>query len=154
MIERGAGRIIALTSGSGYSDPLKPAGEGGWGISYGASKAAVHRVAGILAVELAPYGILSFNVDPGYTSTERIAQDMAKYGFEDNGEPAEVVGAVVAWLASQDAAAELNGQNVFAQQFCVEHNLLPWYAGPKQPLSGGRPDLSGARLAALYDPPA
>lgn len=146
MVERGRGRIIALTSGSGYSDPLHAAGEGGWGISYGATKAAIHRVAGILAVELAPYGILTFNVDPGYTSTERIAQDMAKFGFEDTGEPAEVTAAVVAWLADHEEAVKISGENIFAHQFCVEHGLVPGYKGPKHPPSGNRPDLSGARL--------
>jgi NAD(P)-dependent dehydrogenase (short-subunit alcohol dehydrogenase family) len=146
MIERGSGRIIDLTSGSGFSDPRAPAGKGGWGISYGATKAAIHRVAGILAVELAEHGILVFNIDPGYTSTERIAQDMAKYGFEDTGEPAEVVGVVARWLASSDEAEQFNGQTVFAQEFCVERNLLPGYAGPK-PTSGNRWDLSGYHKA-------
>lgn len=142
MIERGGGRIIDLTSGSGFSDPLHPAGQGGWGISYGASKAAIHRVAGILAVELAEHRILVFNIDPGYTSTERIAQDMAKYGFEDTGEPADVVGVVARWLATSDEAVEHNGQTVFAQRFCVERGLLPGYSGPK-PTAGNRWDLSG-----------
>jgi NAD(P)-dependent dehydrogenase (short-subunit alcohol dehydrogenase family) len=148
MIERGGGRIIDLTSASGYSDPSKAAGEGGWGISYGATKAAIHRVAGILAVELARYGVLAFNVDPGSVSTERITQDMAKFGFGGEREPPEVVGAVVRWLATSDEAAALNGQNIFAQQFCVEKRLVPGYAGPKTK-SSGRPDLSGARLAEI-----
>jgi NAD(P)-dependent dehydrogenase (short-subunit alcohol dehydrogenase family) len=147
MIERGAGRIITITSSVGYSDPIAPAGDGGWGLSYGATKAAIHRVTGILATELATNGILSFNVDPGYTRTERIAQDMAKFGFEATGEPPEVVGAVVRWLASASDAHQLNGATVFAQQFCVEHGLLEGYAGPSAPLTGVRPDLSGARLA-------
>jgi NAD(P)-dependent dehydrogenase (short-subunit alcohol dehydrogenase family) len=149
MIERGKGRIIDLTSGSGYSDPINAAGQGGWGISYGATKAAIHRVAPILATELAPYGVLAFNVDPGYIATERIAQDMAKFGFEADGEPPEVVGAVIRWLADSDDAVEFNGQNIFAQQFCVERGLLPGYPGPKPRPSGSRPDLSGARLADI-----
>jgi NAD(P)-dependent dehydrogenase (short-subunit alcohol dehydrogenase family) len=149
MVERGSGRIIDLTSTSGFSDPLSPAGSGGWGISYGATKAALHRVAGILAAEHAADGLLCFNVDPGYTSTERIAQDMAKFGFENSGEPPQVVGEVVRWLATTDEAATLNGQTVFAQQFCVEHDLLPGYPGPKPVKPSMRPDLSGARFAAI-----
>jgi NAD(P)-dependent dehydrogenase (short-subunit alcohol dehydrogenase family) len=153
MVERKRGRIIALTSASGYSDPLHPAGSGGWGISYGSSKAAIHRVAGILAVELAPHGILSFNVDPGYIRTERIAQDMAAFGFEASGEPPEVVGAVIAWLATADEAVEYNGQNIFAQQFCAERDLLPGYTAPKPPPPSSKPDLSGARLQAILPEP-
>ncbi|HLY84217.1 MAG TPA: SDR family oxidoreductase [Acidimicrobiales bacterium] len=151
MIERGSGRIIDLTSASGFSDPFKAAGEGGWGISYGATKAAIHRVAGILAVELGRHGILIFNVDPGYIATERIAQDMAKFGFPADGEPPEVVGAVVNWLATSDEAIELSGQTVFAQQFCAERKLVPGWDGPRQRPPQARPDLSGARLAALAD---
>ncbi|MCU1344940.1 MAG: putative short chain dehydrogenase/reductase [Acidimicrobiia bacterium] len=149
MIERGHGRIINLTSASGYSDPLSPAGEGGWGISYGASKAAIHRVAGILAAELGPKGIYAFNLDPGYTSTERIAQDMSKYGFADDGEPAEVIGVAARWLASEDEAKEMNGQTIFGQLFTIERNLLPGYTGLKKLPAGSRPDLSGARFAAI-----
>jgi NAD(P)-dependent dehydrogenase (short-subunit alcohol dehydrogenase family) len=151
MVERGSGRIISLTSASSFSDPLGAAGSGGWGISYGSSKAALHRVAGILALELAPHNILSFNVDPGYIRTERIAQDMGKFGFAASGEPPEVVGAVVRWLASSDEAHQLNGQTIFAQQFCVEHDLLPGYAGPALKKPSSVPDLSGARLAALFE---
>jgi NAD(P)-dependent dehydrogenase (short-subunit alcohol dehydrogenase family) len=151
MVERGKGRVIALTSASGYSDPVHPAGAGGWGISYGSSKAAIHRVAGILAVELADDGILCFNVDPGYIRTERIAQDMAAFGFEASGEPPEVVGAVISWLATSDEAADFNGQNVFAQQFCAERWLLPGWPGPKPTMRSSVPDLSGARFAALLD---
>jgi NAD(P)-dependent dehydrogenase (short-subunit alcohol dehydrogenase family) len=148
MIRRGSGRIINLTSGSALSDPLKPAGSGGWGISYGATKAALHRVAGILAVELQDQGILVFNLDPGYIATERIAQDMAKFGFGPDGEPPEVPGAVAAWLATSDEAADFNGQTVIAQQFCVERQLVPGWAGPKQRDMGVRLDTTPTRLAA------
>ncbi|HKA03195.1 MAG TPA: SDR family oxidoreductase, partial [Acidimicrobiales bacterium] len=148
MIERGSGRIINVTSGSAVSDPLKPAGSGGWGISYGATKAALHRVAGTLAVEFEPYGILVFNLDPGYITTERIIQDMAKFGFNPDGEPPAVFGAVAAWLATSDEAAQLNGQTVIAQQVCAERNLVPGWSGPKQREMSVRPDPTAARLTA------
>ncbi|MFI5053468.1 MAG: SDR family NAD(P)-dependent oxidoreductase [Acidimicrobiia bacterium] len=146
MVERGAGRIINLTSASALCDPLEPAGAGGWGLSYGASKAAVHRVAGILAVELRDTGVLAFNVDPGYIATERIAQDMAKFGFAADGEPAEVPAAAVAWLATSDEAGQFNGQTVIAQQFCAERKLVPDWAGPKPRDLGARPDLTATLL--------
>jgi NAD(P)-dependent dehydrogenase (short-subunit alcohol dehydrogenase family) len=148
MIQRGSGRIINVTSGSAVSDPLKPAGSGGWGISYGATKAALHRVAGIVAVELESHGILVFNLDPGYITTERIIQDMAKFGFNPDGEPPEVPGAVAAWLATSDEAVRFNGQTVIAQQVCAERNLVPGWSGPKPREMGVRPDPTAARLAA------
>ena len=46
MLERGRGTIIDMVSGSARLDPPAPAGEGGWGILYSASKAAFGRVAG------------------------------------------------------------------------------------------------------------
>jgi NAD(P)-dependent dehydrogenase (short-subunit alcohol dehydrogenase family) len=149
MISRGRGRIIDLTSGAGFSTPLKPAGDGGWGISYGATKAAAHRLAGMLAVELAEYNIQVFNLAPGYISTERIAQDMAKFGFDDTGERPEVVGAVATWLATADEARELSGQTVFAQHFCAERKLLPGYSGPKPSAPTAVPDPAPAQLAGF-----
>jgi NAD(P)-dependent dehydrogenase (short-subunit alcohol dehydrogenase family) len=149
MIERGGGLIIDLTSSSGFSDPSGAAGDGGWGISYGASKAAIHRVAGILSQELAAFGILVINLDPGYIATERIAQDMAGFGFAADGEPAEVVGAVVAWLATDGNASPFNGETIFAQDFCHERGLLPGWAGPKLRAPSSRPDPSAARIAEL-----
>jgi len=131
MIANGGGSIMNFTSGAGFAAPPKPAGEGGWGLCYGVSKAAVHRIAGILALELADKNIRAYNVDPGYTATERIAQDMAKFGFSvDGAAPTDVSGAVVAWLATNPEAKQFNGQTVFAQYFCRERNLVPGWDSP------------------------
>ena len=98
MLERGDGVVINLASSSGTMDPPTPAGKGGWGLGYGASKAALHRMAGILAVELKGQGILAFNLSPGFIATERIAIDMGEFGFDvSKGAPADVVGAVAVW---------------------------------------------------------
>jgi NAD(P)-dependent dehydrogenase (short-subunit alcohol dehydrogenase family) len=126
MVERGSGVVINLASSSGTMDPPAPAGEGGWGLGYGASKAALHRLAGILAVELADRGILAFNLSPGFIATERIAIDMGAFGFDaTKGAPADVVGAVAAWLATSPETTALNGSWVEAQPFCRERALLP-----------------------------
>jgi NAD(P)-dependent dehydrogenase (short-subunit alcohol dehydrogenase family) len=126
MVERGRGVIINLASSSGTMDPHKPAGEGGWGLGYGMSKGALHRLAGMLAVELADRGILAFNLSPGFIATERIALDMADFGFDASaGAPADVVGAVAAWLATAPEVSERNGQWIEAQEICRELSLLP-----------------------------
>jgi len=135
MVARGSGIIINFTSMSAFSDPVKPAGDGGWGITYGATKAAVHRLAGIIALELQESGVQCFNVDPGYTWTERIEQDMAKFGFVADGAPPEVSGSVVAWLVTHPEAAAFNGRTIFAQAFCAEYDLLPnWDASHLRPI--------------------
>jgi len=149
MVKRGSGTIIDITSASGYGDPTKPAGDGGWGLGYGMSKGAFHRVAGVLAVELADAGIRCFNVQPGLIATERIAQDMAKFGIENAGAPPEVIGAVVAWLCTSDEADAFNGLNIEAQYFCHERGLLPDWPGPRAHNNNIRYDRSGAILDEL-----
>jgi NAD(P)-dependent dehydrogenase (short-subunit alcohol dehydrogenase family) len=128
MIERGAGVVINLASSSGATDPPSPAGLGGWGLGYAMSKAALHRMAGILAVELGDRGIRSYNLSPGFIATERIALDMGTFGFDAAaGAPADVVGAVAAWLVTAAGAdAETgNGTWIEAQVVCRRLGLLP-----------------------------
>ncbi len=126
MVERGRGVVVNLASSSGTMDPGRPAGQGGWGLGYGMSKGALHRMAGMIAVELGERGILAFNLSPGFVATERIAIDMSEFGFDaSKGAPADVVGAVAAWLASDDRAVERNGQWVEAQDVCRQLELLP-----------------------------
>jgi NAD(P)-dependent dehydrogenase (short-subunit alcohol dehydrogenase family) len=99
MIDRGSGTIVNITSGAGSHDPPAAAGKGGWGLGYAISKGAMHRIAGILSLELAQRGIRLWNVQPGFVATERMAQDMGSFGFDASaGAPPDVLGAVVVWL--------------------------------------------------------
>jgi len=127
MLEQGGGTVINMTSDAGRSDPPGPAGEGGWGFAYGASKGALHRMAGMLHVELAGQGIRAFNLNPGYVVTDA---NRALFG-EDNdldrhhgGAPPEVPAAVIAWLASSPEAESLRGKTIDAQPFCKQKQLL------------------------------
>lgn len=145
MLARGSGCIVNITSGAGFHDPPAPAGAGGWGVGYGLSKAALHRVAGILHLETAGRGIRAFNVQPGFIATERMAQDMGAHGFDASGAaPPDVVGAVVAWLVTRPEAAEAviaggappppmrttrDGRNIEAQEVCRDLGLLPGWPG-------------------------
>jgi NAD(P)-dependent dehydrogenase (short-subunit alcohol dehydrogenase family) len=130
MIKRGGGSLINISSASAYASPTKPAGDGGWGMGYGVSKAAFHRVAGFIATELGGQGIQCFNVQPNLIATERIGADMAEFGIENVGAPADTVAAVVVWLVTQPEAKEYNGQNIEAQFFCHDKNLVPGWDGP------------------------
>jgi NAD(P)-dependent dehydrogenase (short-subunit alcohol dehydrogenase family) len=129
MLERGGGTIVNLTSAVATTDPPAPAGKGGWGMGYAMSKGALHRMVGILAVELGPRGIRAFNVEPGYVLTERMAVNQAELGFEGvyRGAPPSVPAAVVTWLASAsaDELRELNGTTIEAQRFALERGLHP-----------------------------
>jgi NAD(P)-dependent dehydrogenase (short-subunit alcohol dehydrogenase family) len=118
MLERKRGAIVNLVSAAGMSDPPVPPERGGWGFAYGASKAALLRMAGCLAVEHAGSGVSFFNLEPGLILTESmrvqgLTEDLlASVG---GGAPPEVPAAVIAWLASDPAAAEWHGKTVHAQ---------------------------------------
>jgi NAD(P)-dependent dehydrogenase (short-subunit alcohol dehydrogenase family) len=131
MIERGRGLIINISSLVAWADPPAAAGEGGWGLGYAMSKGALHRVAGVFHQELSNQGVVSLNIDPGFIATERMAADMGEFGFDASaGAPPDVIGAIVSWLATGDAALEWAGQLVSAQQLCFDLGLLPGWSGP------------------------
>ena len=135
MLAEGSGTIVYLTSSAGYMPPPAKAGQGGWGLSYAMSKAAGHSMAGLLAVEYGDAGIRAFNVQPGAIRTERILQDMAEFGFgADFGEPAEVIGEVIQWLATSREADAFNGRTIQGQELCFERGLLAGWT-PKAPLT-------------------
>jgi NAD(P)-dependent dehydrogenase (short-subunit alcohol dehydrogenase family) len=127
MLERKAGTIVNVTSAVAEIDPPAPAGRGGWGLAYAASKGAFHRIAGFLNVELGERGVRAFNLEPGYVVTERMVLQMRGAGFDERyrGAPPEVPGAVVAWLATDPGADRFLGKTVRAQKLCAERGLVP-----------------------------
>lgn len=138
MLAQGSGCIVNISSGAGTHDPAAAAGNGGWGLGYGISKGALHRVAGILALEVADRGVRTYNVQPGFIATERMAQDMVAFGFDaSSGPPPDVVGATVAWIVSHPDEAEayiaVDGRNLEAQEVCVERGLLPGWPTADRP---------------------
>ena len=118
MLERKRGAIVNLVSAAGMSDPPVPPERGGWGFAYGASKAALIRMAGCLAVEHAGSGVSFFNLEPGLILTESmrvqgLTEDLlASVG---GGAPPEVPAAVIAWLACDPGALAWHGKTVHAQ---------------------------------------
>jgi NAD(P)-dependent dehydrogenase (short-subunit alcohol dehydrogenase family) len=126
MVERGSGRIINMVSGSARLDPPGPAGAGGWGIGYAASKAAFGRVAGGINAEFRGAGVLAFNVDPGNVVTEKRKALRPHDQFEADfgSEPAEATAAAVAWLATADDAERLLGKWIYAPKLTEDLGLL------------------------------
>jgi NAD(P)-dependent dehydrogenase (short-subunit alcohol dehydrogenase family) len=115
MVERGGGTIIGVTSGAGWHRPPAPPGKGGWGIAYGASKAAFTRFAVHFAVEYGDAGVRAFSLQPGMVVTERVAMSGAALEHIAAGgvEPA-VIGRVVVEVAA-DPEAFRNGAVIEAQ---------------------------------------
>jgi NAD(P)-dependent dehydrogenase (short-subunit alcohol dehydrogenase family) len=130
MLERGSGTVLNITSACAVIDPPAPIGEGGWGLGYGMSKAAIHKQVGILSKELAKTGVCFFNIEPGLVGTERMAIDMAEFGFDASTmTPPDAIGAVAAWLVRNPERESLNGQTIDGQATCRELNLLPGWPG-------------------------
>jgi NAD(P)-dependent dehydrogenase (short-subunit alcohol dehydrogenase family) len=106
MIERGAGgRIVFVTS----ILALEPLAGGG---AYCASKAGLDALARVLALELAPYGVLVNTVAPGHTATPMNFGDDVPDAYATDrpviplGRPADPVeiAAAVAFLTSLEAS--------------------------------------------------
>jgi len=123
MLARGSGTIINVTSHAGVVDPPAPAGQGGWGLAYAASKAAFHRFAAFLAIELGDQGIVAYNLSPGFVDTERQVINANKIGLGGyQGAPPSVPAAVAVWLAGHPEGIA-NGETVMAQKAALVHGL-------------------------------
>ena len=134
MLERGRGTIVDVSSHVAVADPPGPVGEGGWGLGYAASKAAFHRFAPLLAIELGAQGIRAYNVDPGYVETERQQANAAALGLADRyrGAPPSVPAATIAWLVDHPDTVD-NGGTVRAQKVALDLGLHPDWRERSEP---------------------
>ncbi|WP_110972601.1 SDR family NAD(P)-dependent oxidoreductase [Pseudomonas huaxiensis] len=127
MAEQGDGVVINVTSGAGESDPPVAAGKGGWGYAYGAGKAAVSRLSGIVAVELGDAGVRAYTVNPGVVTTDALKATIGEKGviaLRAGSAPPEVPAAVMLWLATDEEASHYQRQTIAAQPFARKLGLL------------------------------
>lgn len=128
MLDRGSGIIINMTSEAGMIDPPLPLERGGWSFAHGATKAGLHRMAGILHLEYGGRGIRAYNLEPGFVTSESCVAAMGELSaIEKLGvrtAPVEVPAAVVRWLCTDGEAAEYSGRNIHAQPFCKQRGLI------------------------------
>lgn len=130
MLERARGTIVDVSSHVATADPPGPVGHGGWGLGYAASKAAFHRFAPLLAVELGDRGLRAFNLDPGYVETERQQRNAEALGLVGRyrGAPPSVPAAAIVWMAAHPDELD-NGQTVIGQKLVLTKGLHPdWRA--------------------------
>lgn len=128
MLEQGEGVVINVTSGAGESDPPVAAEKGGWGYAYGAGKAAVSRLSGIVAVELGDAGVKAYTVNPGVVTTDALKATIGEKGviaLRAGSAPPEVPAAVMLWLATDERAARYQKRTIAAQGFALEHGIVP-----------------------------
>lgn len=128
MLAQGGGQVINVCSGAGKFDPPLPADQGGWGFAYGASKAALARLAGVINREHGDKGLRAYSVNPGLVNTEAVTATLG-----DNGALArkfgavgpEAIAAALLWLATDAAAPALARSPVMLdlQDLIKQHNL-------------------------------
>lgn len=122
LLEHPRSHVVNMTSGSVRLDPPGPAGAGGWGVGYAASKAAFGRVAGVLHAEYRERGLRAFNVDPGFVLTESQKARGSGGHLQANFTAAtpDIPGEIVGWLATAEEADAHAGTTVFAQRVWKE----------------------------------
>ncbi len=127
MLARKTGAVINMVSGAGLADPPMPAGQGGWGFAYAATKGAFQRMVGVLAVEHRDSGVSFFNLEPGFVMTEAMKLNDPDGELEKFQKPAlpSVPASVIAWLATDAGASDWNGRTVFAQKWALAQALHP-----------------------------
>ena len=128
ILERGGGTFVTVSSNAGYiwyPDAPRP------GLGYRIGKAAGHTLVGSIQAEYGDKGVRAFNVNPGFTLTERNSLDADEFGFDPRYAcPPQAVAAAVAWLITSPQADALQRQNIEAQDLALERNLYPdWHAG-------------------------
>ncbi|SEL14088.1 hypothetical protein SAMN05216262_106114 [Colwellia chukchiensis] len=119
MLAKQNGCIINITSGAGEKDPPITAEQGGWGYAYGAGKAAVSRLSGIISREHGQQGIRAFTVNPGVVNTETLRATIGEQGIKGLGQAVaepEVIANALLWLAQDSAADALQYQTIQAQK--------------------------------------
>lgn len=102
------GRILIVGSGAGRYDPPASVSDGGWGFVYGASKAALHRLAGVMHAEQPRARTTLITVNPGVVDTPALRATLglnADLVREMGAQKASDVGQALAWLA-MDAPRE------------------------------------------------
>jgi NAD(P)-dependent dehydrogenase (short-subunit alcohol dehydrogenase family) len=131
MRERGGGVIVNMTSGAGDLTPLRPEAPSGDSpirigerVAYGASKAALNRLANMIAPELRDIGIAIVNVDPGFTRTE-LVDLMGERGMvdPDAAVPMEVPVKTVVHVITSDNSMQWSGEILRAAAFVRDHGL-------------------------------
>lgn len=127
MAEQGTGVVINVTSGAGESDPPVAAGKGGWGYAYGAGKAAVSRLSGILSVELGEAGVCAYTLNPGVVTTDALKATIGDKGviaLRAGSAPPQVPAEVMLWLATEEQAPRYQCRTIAAQPFALEHGIV------------------------------
>jgi NAD(P)-dependent dehydrogenase (short-subunit alcohol dehydrogenase family) len=122
---QGGGIVINVTSSAGDREIPAPIGQGGWGLGYSLSKAAFNRMVPGLAKELRQYNVAVIGLMPGFVGTERMAVELAEFGFDaSKALPVENPGRVCAMLATATDPMLFSGKDIYGPGFHAEHAVV------------------------------
>ncbi|MBV6423959.1 MAG: 3-oxoacyl-[acyl-carrier-protein] reductase FabG [Steroidobacteraceae bacterium] len=134
MVAQGGGRIVNVSSGAAKHDPPVPADQGAWGFAYGASKAALARLAGCINVEYRGKGISAFTVNPGLVSTEAVTATLGDGGTLEQRYGAmtpQAIAEALLWLVNDPAAAAIIASpKIIELQQLIREGRIPAAATP------------------------
>jgi NAD(P)-dependent dehydrogenase (short-subunit alcohol dehydrogenase family) len=131
MRERGGGVVLNVTSGASLLQPVSPDRVNSTnlpdnGPAYGASKAALNRMANVIAQEGLPHRIAVITMEPGFVLTETMAATFARSGVTDSRGISPVVPAsALAHLATCDHPLQFTGQVLSGPELAAELDLVP-----------------------------
>jgi len=125
MVEHGGGTIADITSAAGYAPPPAAIGEGGWALTYGVSKAGLHRIVPQLVAEHGADGVRALNLQPGAVATERVLAAGEKLAFVARvAAPVAAVGEAIARILDAPPEAFENGSTIQVQEVAQAWGLL------------------------------
>jgi NAD(P)-dependent dehydrogenase (short-subunit alcohol dehydrogenase family) len=129
MRERGGGVIVNITSGEANLRPVDPQRESHTGLpqngpAYGASKAAMNRMANVIAQEGLEHRIAVISVEPGFVLTETMATTFAQTGVTDTDAiPPTVPASAIAYLCTCDDPMRYTGEIISGPALVEELGL-------------------------------
>jgi len=129
MKERGGGVIVNVTSSASYLRDVSPEHVDTTGLpengpAYGASKAALNRMANVIAQEGLPHHIAVITVEPGFVLTETMAATFERSGVtHSRAIPTTVPATVIAYLTTCDEPLRYTGAIVSAPELAASLRL-------------------------------
>ncbi len=130
MRQRGGGRIVNVTSGAAQPQELEPPEDTGTGFpaigpAYGATKAALNRMANSVATDGYAHGIAVINIEPGLVMTETMELTQRQAGTVNPDALAPTVpAAAVEYLCTCDDPMRYSGQVLVSTDLVAELGLL------------------------------
>lgn len=115
MIEMGGGLIVCISSGGA----VQYVGN----VAYGVGKAGVEKLVGDMAAELRPHNVASVSLWPGFTRTEDVVADPARYSDISRSAAPIFNGRAVAALAADPKVMEKTGMRVTVKDLAAEYEF-------------------------------